>query len=151
MSVTVTLSFKNSHFISLVTTSLRPRNIIASSYSNCKFPATFAYVTLFKSLNILHNSLLFRMQGTPEPPQPKLHDWNILPKKRKKSLPKICKKESEHNVSSNDTFFNGVTWTVWDLAKAGSLLSNPPKNVTFEDEQEMRVVYSLIYDVYRCK
>lgn len=88
------------------------------------------------------------MQGTPEPPQPQLHDWNILPKKRKKSLPKICKKESEN---TSDSFFNGVTWTVWDLAKAGSLLSNPPKNVIFEDEQEMRVVYSLIYDVYRCK
>lgn len=91
------------------------------------------------------------MQGTTEPPPPKMHDWNIVPKKRKKSVPQICRKESEHRVSSSGSSFNGAAWTVWDLAKAGSLLSSPSKNVTFDDEQEMRVVYTLIYDVYRCK
>lgn len=92
------------------------------------------------------------MQGTSQPSQPKLHDWNILPKKKKKSLPQICRNGSALTVSDvSDSNSNVVTWTVRDLAKAGKLLSNPPKNVNFDDEQEMRVVYTLIYDVYRCK
>lgn len=90
------------------------------------------------------------MQATSKPPEPKLHDWNILPKKKKKTLPQVCKKDSISD-NSDESGLNSVTWTVWDLAKAGDLLSNPPKNVNFSDEQEMRVVYSLIYDVYRCK
>lgn len=97
------------------------------------------------------------MHATAEPPQPKLHDWNILPKKKKKkkkSVTQVCKRESQQTISdnsSNSIRGNVVTWTVWDLAKAGTLLSDPPGSVTFEDEQEMRVVYTLIYDVFRCK
>lgn len=42
-------------------------------------------------------------------------------------------------------------WVLEDIAKAGKLLSKPPIPCTFADEQEMRRVYSLIYDVFRCK
>ncbi|KAJ8958311.1 hypothetical protein NQ318_017457, partial [Aromia moschata] len=44
-----------------------------------------------------------------------------------------------------------ITWTVSDIAKAGCLLGSPPLPATFEDEQEMRRVYTLIYDVFRYK
>jgi hypothetical protein len=42
-------------------------------------------------------------------------------------------------------------WDSEDFAKAGKLLKKPPMPVNFVDEYEMRKVYSLIYDVYRCK
>lgn len=42
-------------------------------------------------------------------------------------------------------------WGLEDYAKAGKLLHRPPKIVEFIDEHEMRKVYSLIYDVFRCK
>ncbi|GLV44069.1 uncharacterized protein CBL_12635 [Carabus blaptoides fortunei] len=44
-----------------------------------------------------------------------------------------------------------VTWTVSDIAKAACLLSTPAISTEFGDEQEMRRVYSLIYDVFRYK
>lgn len=44
-----------------------------------------------------------------------------------------------------------MTWTVGDLAKAGSLLHVPQIGANFDDEQEMRRVYTLIYDVFRYK
>lgn len=42
-------------------------------------------------------------------------------------------------------------WNLEDIAKAGKKLRIPPLPCEFEDEQEMRRVYSLIYDVYRCE
>jgi hypothetical protein len=42
-------------------------------------------------------------------------------------------------------------WGPRDLAKASRLLEKPPMSVSFEDDQEMRRVYSLIYDVFRCE
>lgn len=46
---------------------------------------------------------------------------------------------------------NNVLWDLSEFAKAGKLLKNPPMDVEFYDEYEMRKVYSLIYDVFRCK
>jgi hypothetical protein len=43
-----------------------------------------------------------------------------------------------------------ATWTVPDIAKAGLLLTALPPPVCFADEEEMRRVYALIYDVFRC-
>ena len=37
------------------------------------------------------------------------------------------------------------------MLKAACLLSKPPRPVEFIDEQEMRFVYSLIYEVFRCE
>jgi hypothetical protein len=46
---------------------------------------------------------------------------------------------------------NNVLWDLSEFAKAGKLLKTPPMDVDFYDEYEMRKVYSLIYDVFRCK
>ncbi|XP_068628056.1 uncharacterized protein [Battus philenor] len=45
----------------------------------------------------------------------------------------------------------GPAWDIGQVLKAGRLLFKPPMEVDFEDEQEMRYVYSLIYDVFRYK
>lgn len=42
-------------------------------------------------------------------------------------------------------------WLLEDIAKAGKLLHKPRMTVEFADEQEMRRIFSLIYDVFRCK
>lgn len=42
-------------------------------------------------------------------------------------------------------------WNLHDLTCAGKLLRKPPLPCHFDDEHEMRRVYSMIYDVYRCK
>lgn len=94
----------------------------------------------------------FRMQSTfVEERKVKLHDWNIRPKK--KASKTICNPDNVRflhpNISSADRA--PITWTVSDLAKAGCLLASPPIHTRFHDEQEMRRVYSLIYDVFRCK
>lgn len=43
------------------------------------------------------------------------------------------------------------SWNLHDLTAAGKLLRRPPLPCQFDDEHEMRRVYSMIYDVYRCK
>lgn len=78
-----------------------------------------------------------------------LHHWNIIPKQ---TLVK-CETENElleKNLSLGKSI-TAITWTVSDIAKAGCLLSVPPIPASFDDEQEMRTVYTLIYDVFRCK
>uniref|UniRef100_A0A182Y1K9 Uncharacterized protein n=1 Tax=Anopheles stephensi TaxID=30069 RepID=A0A182Y1K9_ANOST len=42
-------------------------------------------------------------------------------------------------------------WRLEDIVRAGKLLHKPPLPVQFDDEYEMRKVYSMIYDVYRCR
>lgn len=81
----------------------------------------------------------------------KLHDWNIRPKK--KTSKTTCKPDNMRflNQTISSTSRTTITWTVSDLAKAGCLLANPPINTRFNHEQEMRRIYSLIYDVFRCK
>ncbi|KAJ8984877.1 hypothetical protein NQ317_002717, partial [Molorchus minor] len=79
----------------------------------------------------------------------KLHDWNIVPKP--KAL--ACEWRTEH-VEKKPSIIRGlapIAWTVSDIAKAGCLLSSPPLPTSFDDEQEMRRVYTLIYDVFRYK
>jgi len=43
-----------------------------------------------------------------------------------------------------------TTWAASDIVKAGRILTIPPRPLHFEDEGEMRRIYSLIYDVFRC-
>ncbi|CAG5010068.1 unnamed protein product [Parnassius apollo] len=45
----------------------------------------------------------------------------------------------------------GPAWDIGQVTKAARLLFKPPMEVEFADEQEMRCVYSLIYDVFRYK
>ncbi|KAL9704172.1 hypothetical protein quinque_007690 [Culex quinquefasciatus] len=42
-------------------------------------------------------------------------------------------------------------WRLEDIARAGMLLGKPPRDVSFDDEFEMRKVYSMIYDVFRSR
>lgn len=84
---------------------------------------------------------------------PVLHHWNILPSKsqrdkqnQKCSIDSI--KSIRHQLSANE---NSMKWTITDIGKAGCLLTVPPTKVVFTDEEEMRRVYTLIYDVFRCK
>lgn len=44
-----------------------------------------------------------------------------------------------------------LTWNLFDLTTAAKLLRKPPITCKFSDEHEMRRVYSMIYDVYRCR
>lgn len=44
-----------------------------------------------------------------------------------------------------------VRWTLENICQAAQLLKKPPEDVAFVNEHEMRRVYSLIYDVFRCK
>lgn len=49
----------------------------------------------------------------------------------------------------NTEFLN--KWKLDDLIKAAKLLRRPVIATKFENEHEMRRVYSMIYDVFRCK
>lgn len=59
-----------------------------------------------------------------------------------------CADEFRLSVSHENS---NVLWNLSEFAKAGKLLKNPPMEVNFYDEYEMRKVYSLMYDVFRCK
>jgi hypothetical protein len=59
-----------------------------------------------------------------------------------------CEEEFHLSVSHEGST---VLWDLSEFAKAGKLLKNPPMDVEFYDEYEMRKVYSLMYDVFRCK
>ncbi|XP_017787132.1 PREDICTED: putative methyltransferase NSUN7 [Nicrophorus vespilloides] len=79
-----------------------------------------------------------------------LHDWNIIPSKSKK-VP-FCAPDAARLAKKEFLIGPGpITWTVSDISKAGCLLTTPPIPTSFSDEQEMRRVYTLIYDVYRYK
>lgn len=58
--------------------------------------------------------------------------------------------EEEFRLSVSHEGLN-VLWDLSEFAKAGKLLKFPPMDVEFYDEYEMRKVYSLMYDVFRCK
>nr|XP_022919919.1 uncharacterized protein LOC111428573 isoform X2 [Onthophagus taurus] len=78
-----------------------------------------------------------------------LHEWNILPNKNEKVF---CAPDAERLAKKVIKTGPGpITWTVSDIAKASCLLQTPPLKITFQDEQEMRRVYTLIYDVFRYK
>lgn len=59
-----------------------------------------------------------------------------------------CCEEFRLSVSHEGS---NVLWDLSEFAKAGKLLKTPAMDVDFYDEYEMRKVYSLIYDVFRCK
>ncbi|CAH1971250.1 unnamed protein product [Acanthoscelides obtectus] len=91
---------------------------------------------------IMYDQLMY------EDEKPKLHEWNLI--NRPKQV--ICEALSDRvKKKPKRPSKPPITWTVSDIAKAGCLLCCPPKETSFEDEQEMRRVYSLIYDVFRYK
>lgn len=78
-----------------------------------------------------------------------LHEWNIIPPKTEK---RFCSPHAAGRLSKPKPHDSErKVWKVSDIAKAGSLLLTPPQRIEFRDEQEMRRVYTLIYDVFRCK
>lgn len=60
------------------------------------------------------------------------------------------KKKCQHALSKRKTKVS-IVWTLDDITNAAKLLKKPPGKVRFSNEYEMRKVYSLIYDVFRCK
>lgn len=79
----------------------------------------------------------------------KLHHWDIVEKPRR---PSLCPPEAERLAKRQVNLPLGpITWTITDIAKASSLLKVLPIKPDFEDEQEMRRVYTLIYDSFRCE
>ncbi|XP_060524217.1 uncharacterized protein LOC132700728 isoform X2 [Cylas formicarius] len=75
-------------------------------------------------------------------------EWSLLQKRKTSCTAEVEIREKRVRPCN---YLAPITWTVRDIAKAGGLLSSPPQAVTFEDEQEMRRVYTLIYDVFRYK
>lgn len=56
----------------------------------------------------------------------------------------------DHPIAFIDANVLG-NWSLENITKAAKLLGQPPLPVKFGDEHEMRRVYSLIYDVFRCE
>ncbi|RZC38122.1 methyltransferase NSUN7, partial [Asbolus verrucosus] len=81
--------------------------------------------------------------------EPKLHDWIIKPKKKLVQCERPPKAALKNKAKLTGP--GPITWTVSDISKAGCLLTQPPLKTNFEDEQEMRRVYTLIYNVFRHK
>ncbi|GJQ86999.1 hypothetical protein Trydic_g12582 [Trypoxylus dichotomus] len=77
-----------------------------------------------------------------------LHEWNIIPPKTEKPF---CLPNVRHLHRKNSDNSERKLWRVSDIAKAAALLLTPPQKIEFRDEQEMRRVYTLIYDVFRYK
>ncbi|XP_067645944.1 uncharacterized protein [Eurosta solidaginis] len=67
---------------------------------------------------------------------------NVILQKSKKK----CVKVRGKSLKDRSKF-----WNITTIAIAAKLLTKPPRTVEFENEQEMRQVYSLIYDVFRFK
>ncbi|XP_076252212.1 uncharacterized protein LOC143191222 isoform X1 [Rhynchophorus ferrugineus] len=109
---------------------------------------TKIYYKLVEKQRMMENKSPEIMIDNEDSKESKLHEWNILPKNKSSAcVPEITvqeRKTAKSNIAP-------ITWTVRDISKAGCLLSKPPLPVTFDDEQEMRRVYTLIYDVFRYK
>lgn len=79
------------------------------------------------------------------------HDYaHVSAKVRSAVSTERAKGHLEDPLKFIDTTALGV-WDLSDIAKAGMLLRKPKIPCQFENEHEMRRVYSLIYDVFRCK
>lgn len=73
------------------------------------------------------------------------------PTKRQRYCKLLSRKSASHVSPNVRSLVTPVTWTVGDIVKGAYILNNPPIHTDFQDEQEMRRVYTLIYDVFRCK
>ncbi|KAE8746505.1 hypothetical protein FOCC_FOCC006739 [Frankliniella occidentalis] len=75
--------------------------------------------------------------------------WQPLAKRPRRPGPQLSIASSLGSTASQEAAL--PPWTCADLAKAGLLLALPPRPVDFDDEAEMRRVFALAYDVFRCK
>ncbi|KAK4883650.1 hypothetical protein RN001_006969 [Aquatica leii] len=102
------------------------------------------YFKLLKKIRDNDQDMFNSWSEENEPVQ--LHHWNIVPK-----TTCITNEVSQNSRKESVAGPPPITWTVNDIAKAASLLSTPSQRIHFDDEQEMRRVYTLIYDTYRYK
>ncbi|CAB3258175.1 unnamed protein product [Arctia plantaginis] len=80
-------------------------------------------------------------QDPAEEPPEEWAPWTlVLPLKNPHAPPPVAVKTTP-----------GPAWDIEQVLKAARLLYKPPIAVNFTDEQDMRCVYSLIYDVFRYK
>lgn len=70
----------------------------------------------------------------------------VSPNGRRSRALKYC-----HSTTVKVKLKTGARWTLPTIANAAKLLRKPPINVNFQNEHEMRLAYSLIYDVFRCE
>ncbi|XP_053954013.1 uncharacterized protein LOC128860477 [Anastrepha ludens] len=71
---------------------------------------------------------------------------NISPNGMYQVVKKKCSQIRGKSLKDKSKF-----WNLSTIANAAKLLARPPKPLQFENEHEMRKVYSLIYDVFRYK
>lgn len=67
------------------------------------------------------------------------------PSGRRSRVLKYC-----HDTTVRVKLRTSSRWNLPTIANAAKLLRKPPLPVTFQNEHEMRLAYSLIYDVFRC-
>ncbi|KDR23735.1 Putative methyltransferase NSUN7 [Zootermopsis nevadensis] len=65
--------------------------------------------------------------------------------------PRCSSAALDSGLSLSSTLSVETAWTMSDIAKAGRLLASPELSNRFDDDEEMRHVYSLVYDVFRYK
>ncbi|XP_017107706.2 uncharacterized protein [Drosophila bipectinata] len=70
----------------------------------------------------------------------------VSPNGRRSRTLKYC-----HATTVKIKLKSGARWTLPTIANAAKLLRKPPIPVHFQNEHEMRLAYSLIYDVFRYK
>ncbi|XP_049865482.1 uncharacterized protein LOC126366416 [Pectinophora gossypiella] len=98
----------------------------------------FNLVAMQKALEVEETS---NVERPVEEPVEEWAPWNlVVPTKNPNAPPPVAVRTSP-----------GPEWDIMQVLKAARLLFKPPMSVDFRDEQEMRSVYSIIYDVFRYK
>lgn len=69
----------------------------------------------------------------------------VSPNGRRSRVLKYC-----HDTTVRIRLKASARWNLPTIANAAKLLRKPPMPVIFQNEHEMRLAYSLIYDVFRC-
>lgn len=67
------------------------------------------------------------------------------PSGRRSRVLKYC-----HDTTVRVKLRTSSRWNLATISNAAKLLRKPPLPVSFQNEHEMRLAYSLIYDVFRC-
>ncbi|XP_028028598.1 uncharacterized protein LOC114241818 isoform X1 [Bombyx mandarina] len=112
--------------------------LILPSDKEWRLQQYFSLVALQKNLEINDDSE--QQQKPVEEPPEEWAPWSfVVPAKNPHAPPPVSVKTT------------GPVWDIGQVLKAARLLCKPPQQVDFEDEQEMRFVYSVIYDVFRYK
>lgn len=119
---------------------LKTSNVRCSGKSCCRLPHC--------GLHIL--SYCLRMPSEDLDPDP---NWDPVllaqPETKRAKLSGSSSISSEGSIPVSQG--SDIVWNSLDIAKAGTLLGPDSSNVVFHDEDEMRRVFTLLYDVFRCE